>query len=916
MSDLNSLWSEVEQTPEKKTANIDWGLVEGAQEPVTEETSAWEKLESDPLGYLKNAAKSLAWNFDTGEISGAAKTAAETVGQGTRMVRSIAAGAYTAPVRLAETAVGMGEDIAGGIKNIYARTTGAKPEPAYRGLSEWLGESAETAESIIQPKEMRSSERIAKRAGEYAGFTGMFTSRMVAAGQQLLARPPTNPTAIEAMLMDAAKNPKATQKLDQTISAVMATAGGGAEEYLDATPETQLVIELLAGMSTGKGIQLTKKIGDNLKRLTSAGSKTLGDKSAGQYISDIAAEQPGFEKSLERGEKLSKKYGVEMDVPEMADSRELKAAKQVLAEEKAGGKTAEDVRQARQEAQARTAFRGDEPVIERGRQVAKEGVEARTSELKAQGAKAEELARMEADPYKNLDTTEKGRSILYTIDDAEAKADLRVRRAYESVGWDVPVGNETVVQGINKAKRSRLPGNEWKGELNSHLSKIFNKLQGKTDVEKTYGTKKPFQLGRGEAKLPELSVGAVHELQGQIKQSIREARALGKDSLVRSLSIVLESTYKQLDNATGVSRESVKTLKNANDLARKNFERFDNARINILTRVDKQGVYKTSPEDIYKNVVRSNSQANAETSVQAVMDAVGYNNVARKLLKDAFMSKMAVAAVNEGRLNPKAVDNFIKRHSKFLKAAGLEKLFKDPAKYSKAYDDAMLNIDKEISDIGRMELSKWINSDDPVAYVMSSIKSGRIKALVRDAKNPLVRRSIKEAAWDGILKKTGAKQGLVGHEKGLNPEYLRDMMQNNRRELINALGKDHFKSAQDLLKIIDSVTPNATKTAGFVMEKGQPALVEKLLTGLRAAAHGFVRPDLIAAQAVKRTWEAKALKESKKAVQEALINKQYAEELIQLYRRSPEGKAVVTMTLSPYANAFYQEQTSTQNNEE
>jgi len=881
-------FEDIESEP-NEFANVDWSVEELS---APEDTTTLTDIAADAL---KAGASEIGdWLIGKGKTS--------------KLVRSAFSRAITVPARMTEMALQLGEDIEYGVRGGYQQLTGKEVDPPVHAASEYVGRAATGLEEMIQPEDMGRAENIAAKMGEYAGFSGIINEKAIHAGQELLKAVPKNPTMIEQMFMDVAKNPKLARILDQKVTAIMAAAGGAAEEVLDTSPMTTLAIEMIAGLSSSGILKLADSTKNAINRMWRDNEK-LASRAAGKYLADVEAEIPGFQQKLSEGEKLSRKYGVEMDVSEMAGSRELKAAKEHLVEEVPGGAEAEIQRQARQETQVRNAFQADESVISRGMDDAQKQLDKTAKTLEAQTAKADELARIEARPYADLDTTETGKAILYKIDDAEAVVDKQVKAAYSKVGLDAPVKTDIIDSSIREAKKSRLPGNEWRGELSAQLTKIFKRLQGEADEGvKELGTVKKIRIGRGEKKPKELTVGAVQELQSQLKQEIRTARSQGKDSLVRSLKIVLDGTFKQLDNVTGVSAKSVQDLKAANRMARESFERFDNARVDILTRVDPQGITKTAPEDIVRNVVKADSGTNVERSVESVMDAIGNPKESVELLKKAFMSKLAMKSIKDGRLTPKSTEDFLRSHRKFLKASGLDKEFKDPAKRAKAFEDSMANMQNEISALGKSEMAKWVASDDPVKFIMSSLQSGKIKHLMASS-SPLVQRAIRETVWEGILRDAGVKKGLMGFEKPLNSDTLSTLIQKNKKDLVNTLGDEHFKYVSDLFKIMKRIKPDAAKTAGFVTDKGMADLNEKLLTGLRAAAHGFVRPDLIVAQAAKRGWEAKSLKESKKLLKEALVNKEQAKQLLKIYRSSPEGKVFVQTSLSPFVTSVATEST-------
>jgi len=839
-----------------------------------------EKKEQQPVGGLdlvKNAYQSLMTVLkDTGLSIADAE-------------RSLAAGAIKMPTEVLGAGLQVGEDIGGNIRGAINLATDQPQGAIDHTLSEYIKGKGRQAAEIIRPEDQGVGGRVLEEVGSYALPSAGVTKMMINTGS-LLANVPRTLGMFENMLVQAAKDPKVAMALDQTISSIMATSGQLSEEA-GLSPMQRALVELGVGITSGAAIPGAIMKGKNLLTKTKEGLSVLSKQASGKYLNDVAAEDPDFWRTFNKNLKASKKYGVEMDLPELTINPELKAAKKSLIEEFQGGATRELKTLERQAEQVRQSFDFDPALTDDAIRSIDRSIEATEKSLQKNIDSAERLAVREAVPFSQSSLKDAGEAALIRLDEAESLVNQRINILYEKVGLDVPIETDIVRNAINSAKRSALPGNQWRGELSPHLKKITNTLVNEDDL------------------IESLPLEGIHELQGLLKTEIRTSRAEGNKQLVKELSKVLGATYKQMDNVRGLTQENVSLLKSANEQSRIAHSRFDESRVSILNRVDTQGVVKTAPEDVIKNIIKPDTQKNSFRAVTAYQDAIGDQKKAKDILRQGFIAKLASLSLSKPTLkspdqllNVKATENFLRQHKNFLQAAGLQSEFKDVASASRVMDSAQETLKSTVDQMARSELALWSKSDDPVKYISKAIKSGRIKKIIADAKNkPLILRGINEATWEGVLKDANISRGMQGFESDMTVESLRNLMQRSAKNLEMGLGPIHYKHARDLMRIVDSIMVDTTKTAGFVTEKPMSDLAEKLLTGLRAAAHGFVRPDLIVVQAGKRSLEAKLLKESKKLVIDAMVNPGLAKDLMRTYRGSTTGKKLVEATLAPFA---------------
>lgn len=818
--------------------------------------------------------------------------------------RNLAAGALKMPTEVTGAVLEFGENLGSNLVNVGRQIIEQPMMQQDNTLSEWVKGTGRQGAEMIRPSDQGVGGRIVEEVGSYALPSAGITKMMISSGA-LLQNAPRALGAFENMLVDTAKDPRKTMILDQTLSALMASAGQTSEEA-GLSPTQRALVELTTGVLPA-GVPAAYAKAKNI-----VGNARFSKYAVGKYLNDVAGEDPLFWKTYNEMSGLSKKHGVEMDLPELAKNPELRAAQKALTEEVEGGATRiESVVPKQQAQQVRGAFDYSPRAVDQAIKTETDSIAAVELALKNKIDAAERVAVKEAIPYKQASIKDAGDAALITLDTEEALATAALSKQYAEIGLEVPVKTDLIRTAINNARKSALPKNQWRGELEPHLKGVLNVLTGGAKQQpKLYGVTRPAQIQR-EQPTKDLTLEGIQELQGLLKSAIRTERTAGKDQLVRELSKVLDSTYKQLDSVTGLSQKDVSALKSANNQARLIHQRFDDSRVSIFNKMDKQGVVKTASEDVIKNIIRPDSQANSVRSVEAYQNAIGNPAKAKAILKNGFIAKLAVNSLNKQTasgsdylLDVKSTANFLKQHKNFLNTSGLKNEFKNPAAASKELELAQAGLQDHISQMAKSELSKWVGSDDPIRYVSKAISDGSIKRLLLKTKSkPLVQRGIREAAWEGVLKGANVTRGMRGLESDLTVDSLKLAFQRNNENLRLGLGEAHYNDARELAHIVDSLSLQPTTTAGFVTERPIEGLTEKLLTGLRAASHGFVRPDLIVAQMGKRSLDAVRLVESKKLLKEALINPDVAKEMIRIYRSGKPGVEAVKATLSPFVTS-------------
>jgi hypothetical protein len=250
--------------------------------------------------------------------------------------------------------------------------------------------------------------------------------------------------------------------------------------------------------------------------------------------------------------------------------------------------------------------------------------------------------------------------------------------------------------------------------------------------------------------------------------------------------------------------------------------------------------------------------------------------------------------------------NFINSHSRFLKHSGIDGDYKTLKKAINQAKSAQDNVVLNQNEFNRSILGKALNSDDPHSYIKNAIGSNKIDELmssvnsIKDSgRREIVKRGVREMAWEAVMDKL-ATTNRVGDQIALNTGSVRKALESPRyrKSLEKVLGKYHMKNLDTVLDTVDRIKRDSTKTGGIPTEVVDKDLTEKLMTGLRAAAHGFVRPDLIAAQMAKRGFRVYTLNESKRILKEALENPKFAHELMSMSKK-PEGREIIKTLFSP-----------------
>lgn len=756
-----------------------------------------------------------------------------------------------------------------------------------------------------------------QKIAEYAGLTQAVLRQVLTKGAAMNAVPTAISqgkikSTIEKSMMAAAKDPKSAIKVEQTISALMASAGETAKQ-LGVGEGGQVATELATGLMSGQIINTTKSMINFVSKKFPDSADKAGKIQAAEYLQSVFSKDPEIAKKLERGLELQKETGVKMNLAELTNNPELKDAFQTMEVHTVGSMTELEARLAQQTKQIKESF----PTQPDYKQSAVKGVDDMQSEteivLDNMATKAVDNVLDQIDNAAPLDRNQLGESGRIALNTSREAMEVEVNQLYKEVG-NPNIPTKVIVKAVQEAKKSPLANDAYMKELDADLvstleaNVLGNKQQGKVldaPVKKIY-------LGRGEGKLPtEMSLDSMRLIESRLKEKIRIANANGKGNEARILSKILNGVFEQYKTVTGAEAHQIANLKKAASASKRLHNIFDQGEVLMQSRINAKGFERITTEGFVRNFVKPNSDtklARTDEAVDGFYDAYGDMPEAKQWMTNAFGSLLKEEIQKQGgKIEPKAIKRFIGRHSNFLKRARIGEKFDSISKAVDEANTAEMVKDLNYKDYQKTIMSKFAGSDDPISYVMNAMQKGTLPALQKEvsaiknkARREIVERGIKEALWEGVQRKLTTTDVVSGTEIMLNTGAVRKMLdsKNYGKQLEEGLGKEHFNSLNKLIDIVDRISPATTRTAGLPKERVDDKIVEKLMTGLRAAAHGFVRPDLIAAQMAMRGYKAITTAQSQKILKEAMNNPEFAKELIKM-STSLNGKSIVGTMFSP-----------------
>jgi len=838
------------------------------------------------------------------------------------IVRSVGAGLYKASGDLLSLA-------SAGVETVYdaGRVIGRE---AYKTITD-------TPEKDMKPFELTdyfsknfketTKRDVKKIAGEKQGTIGEFTQKIAeyAAPTQAITRQLIKKGAalnadktrkvfnvFEKSMMVAAKNPTAAIKMEQGVSALMASSGEIVKQ-IGGGEGAQLAVELATGLASGQIINTSKSILSWASKKLPGSGQRIAKMQAAEYLQEVFSNDPEIYKKLERGLQLQKETGIEMNLAELTNNPELKAALQAMEIHTAGTMTGLESRLAEQTRAIKNAF----PSVKEYKESAVKGLDDMQSEVEIaldnQANKAVDNVLEQIDNAAPLDKEMLGESGRIALDSSREVMDAEVSKLYNQVG-NPNIPTKVLVQAVIDAKKSPLANDAYMKELDADLvSTLEANVLGKTSIEKVLDAPvKKIYLGRGSAKLPtEMSLDSMRLIESRLKERIRIANAAGKANEARILTKVLNGVFEQYKSVTGIEANQIAALKKASSASKRLHNIFDQGEVLMQSRIDVKGMERITTEGFVRNFVKPNSEtklARTNEAVDGFYNAYGDMPEAKQWFVNAFGSLLKEEIAKQGdKLNPKMIKRFISKHSNFLKRAGISDRFNN---ITKAVEEANIaNSNKVLSykDYQKTVMSKFVGSDDPVNFILNASQSGKLEKLNAEVSKignksqmDIVQRGIKEALWEGIKRKLTTSEVASGEEIILSTGQVRNMLDeiNYGQQLKDGLGKEHYNSLKKLLDIVDRISPDISKTAGLPKEHIDEKLAEKLMTGLRAAAHGFVRPDLIAAQMSMRGYKAITTKQAHKILKEAMENPDFAKELLKM-STSVKGKEIVGTMFSP-----------------
>jgi len=785
---------------------------------------------------------------------------------------------------------------------------------AEQEMLEGTGREGDLFKGGVLPEDREVFGKTVGRIAEYAAPTQAMTRIFINQGKKLAANPKLlSEKGIKRKFQDsmvaASKNPVAAQKMEQGISAIMATAGQVAEEA-GVSEGWQIPIELVTGIATGTIANRASVIKDWITRSVSKTSlKETGKARAAEYLQGVAKEDPEFISKLNRGLQLQEETGVAMDLSQLTNNPELKKAAQVLELLEPGGSTRLNTILAEQTKKIKQVAPRDVETQEAGFTALEMERAGTVSELQEIASKTVDNVIDEIDRVAPFDKVSAGETGQVMLDTARDAAETQVNKLYSQVGNPV-LGTDEVAKAVKEAKKSPLKNDPYMHELDSEMKSVIEGTVLGRKVEKIIDAPvKKIRL-RGEVKAPtEITLEQARLLESRLKERIRIANAGGEYNKSRILNKILDGIFKQYETATGVGAKEISKLREAAMASKRYHDIFNQGEVLLASKIDVQGMEKITSEGFVRNFIKVNSDsklARTEIAVENFYNAYGNMPEAKNWMANSFGALLKEQFPDIANANPRQIQSYIAKHSKFLKKAGIENRFDTARKAISESQDASMALTMDAKEFKSSTIGKFLNSDDPVNYIGKAIGTNRIDKIIarvgrikNKSRREYIERGIKEMAWDSTLSQMATAK-RVSEESLLNTSSLRKMLENSRyaASLQRTIGKKHTNDLSKIMDLVDRVSMDIGETAGLPKEHIDEKLVEKLMTGLRAAAHGFVRPDLIAAQMGVRGLKAITVKESHKVLREAMQNPDFARELLKL-DTTAEGRAIVKTMFAP-----------------
>ena len=798
----------------------------------------------------------------------------------------------------------------------------------------------------LPPDEQRSfDEKVVGLAAEYAGATAALTRQGIEAGAKLLKDPTKISTGIKGYFqkaqMAAAQNPAAQKLLEQQYSALVATVGTVAKE-MGASPNEQLVAEIVTGLASGTIVNKSGDIASYIKSKSSP--KAAAKKEVAGYLQSIEAADPDLLSKVARGEELAAKTGIKMDFAELANNPELKAAKKILEVVNSGSSTKSDMLLKEQTKAIDAAFprRSDTQIAAVNEvQGYRTGVE---NDLTKRSRNAVESIIQAVDSVAPADRIGAGIKGKEMLEAAKKVSKDNVDALYASVGNPtLPIN--FVKNSISEASKSALKGNEFMGLLDAHTKAL---------IKKNFTDQKSITLT------------GLRDFQSHLGQQISDATLAGNAQKVRIYSIMFSGVEKQLDSITGdnlvnkiikakdldpslnkdlplIFRTNIDpnlTIKGADDIfdpealknqnlitdkmvgvnqklerakvdkiealkiakaaAKAHYDIYNQGENMLALKTGLQNMDKISPNDFIQVYIKPNGlskTAQIEDAVGNFYSSIGKTPEAKQYLSNAF--GVLLKEQMQSNSSPKAVSSFLSKYSRFINAAGIGDRFATVERAVKQADAANAVMEFDKANFAKSALSGFIKADDPVKAVMGAVEGKTIGKLMEDvsrlpnkARRDVIDRGIKDALWEGLYNKTITTQHVDG-VMILNTSNVRQILSKNGAAINNTFGKGHSERLTDLLDTIDRIGQNTAVTrAHGIADKPDEKLTQKLISGIVQASRGFVSPEFVTGQMSYRGIQSLSNKASREMLDKAIKEPELAKALLKL-KATPEGKTIL-----------------------
>lgn len=708
-----------------------------------------------------------------------------------------------------------------------------------------------------------------------------------------------------SMLVDASRNPRKFKAIESALGAVSGIGGEQAAKL--SGEESRIVGELFTNFGAVISGRILKSVSNIFK--LKAGSTKEAEEAVGQFLKSEFDRDPRIEARLTETEEIEKATGARFTLEKATQDPVIAATAKTL------GTRGEDAlkmdadttvaierfaREINPKENTLTGKRTPGEIVDFQDKVIKE-VDA--METKFENDIDGILDEM-SEAILGTDNNESIQDIADTarglLDRSKASLSNAISRGYSKLG-DLRVDPQDVrglFVAMNRASLTQAKGTPIPTSVSNIIDRLkksfkINRLEDRPIFKGAASTEKV------KADLRESRLLVLNEVDSDVSQAMRDAGKAGARDEVRRLRIIksgVNSVYDALSKKTDLGAETISTLKQLKKMRVTMGSLFENAEIELAFKKQKQGDFKTAPEDLMDLFIRTGKKA--FRSADYYSDIFQGSKESQNLMRLEFSRRLRAFASDpnkEGQLIPSKIAQFQKKYSSAIEAYGYEEDFKNFNKIKNFAEESVAEIGESRSKLGRTAFKAFAETSTPEAFVDKLIKNPEIlRRFARDMdKRSMSFVGFRDLVVDRIIE--GSQKGiafgetLVGAETKFDLNFFESVLADPKGILEDVIGSGHLKALKTLAvalgrkEIVGSVGVKATELA-----KEIPGVaVRQILASTRAALRGFVRADFILFQAGFRGAEALASKKRVEVLKLAMKDIQFARDLVLMARNKP-----------------------------